>query len=172
MSLPLAEIDRLAAHTPHNTTARKHSAPVAAPAIVTGAGASVIAEGSCPARHPIDRCPSDANRSTATATAAAGRLWSAAGIVSPRSIHRPCEQPFVGRRHGMGGKGGGRGGVVVWPVVRSDGQRGHRHPLGYCHPLGRMGRPLPPRETPYSASATLVLRLRLPPSASSATGPC
>ena len=53
----------------------------------------------------------------------------------------------------MGGKGGGRGGVVVWPVVRSDGQRGHRHPLGYCHPLGRMGRPLPPRETPYLCDA-------------------
>ena len=53
----------------------------------------------------------------------------------------------------MGGKGGGRGGVVVWPVVRSDGQRGHRHPLGYCHPLGRMGRPFPPRETPYLCDA-------------------
>ena len=47
--------NRLAAHTPHSTTARnEHSTPVAAPAIVTGAGASVTAEGSS-SRSPPDR---------------------------------------------------------------------------------------------------------------------
>ena len=53
----------------------------------------------------------------------------------------------------MGGKGGGRGGGVVRSVVRCDGQRGPRDPVGYCDRLGCMGWLLSPWERPSPCAA-------------------
>eukprot|EP00964_Phaeocystis_antarctica_P142416 scaffold107668_cov63-Phaeocystis_antarctica.AAC.1 len=153
--------NRLAAHTPHSTTARKN-APAAAPTIVIGAGAAVTVEG-LSSRSPPDRSlPADRPPPPPPLSAAPSRLLALSarglsiGLASGTAIARVARVAA--------------GAVVLCGLLCAvTASVGTVTPWDTATPWDTWaGRSTPGRCPP---PARLVLRLLVPSSASNATEP-